>query len=67
MKPAIEPGLDFTAEVDVTGLGTEPSGLGDVTGLADAIRSAKEFELTTYLVESGRQVAAIVPVKRSTS
>jgi hypothetical protein len=51
------------AVVDVTGLGEEAeSGLGDVSGLADAIRSARDAGMTCYLTENGVSVAAIVPV-----
>lgn len=61
---SIEAGLDFMAAVNVTGLGDEPDGVGDVTGLADAIRAAREMGMSCYLTEHGVQVAAIVPVKR---
>jgi hypothetical protein len=61
---AVPAGLDFCAHVDVTGLGEErPDGLGDVTGLADAVRSAREHGGVCYLEDRGVQVAAIVPVR----
>lgn len=60
---AVPAGMDFCAVVDITGLGDErPDGLGDVTGLADAIRAAREHGTVCYLLDDGAQVAAIVPV-----
>jgi hypothetical protein len=64
-KFSIPPGLDFMAEVNVSRLGEErDDGLGDVTGLADAIGSARDKGLSCYLVQDGVPVAAIVPVRR---
>lgn len=61
---SIPPGLDFMTEVNVTRLGVErDDGLGDVTGLADAIASARDKGLSCYLTEGGVQVAAIIPVR----
>jgi hypothetical protein len=56
--------LDFMAVVDVTGLASEAGGVGDVTGFADAIESARDRGLSCYLVDDGIPVAAIVPVAR---
>ena len=56
--------LDFMAVVDVTGLGSEAGGVGDVIGLADAITAAQDKGLSSYLLEDGQPVAAIVPVAR---
>lgn len=61
---AIPGDLEFMAVVDVTGLGGEPRGIGDVTGLADAVKSARDLGQSCYLLEDGRPVAAIVPVSR---
>jgi hypothetical protein len=61
---SVPPGLDFTATVDVTGLGGEAGGGGDVTGLAGAIADARDKGLICYLEDAGVQVAAIVPVVR---
>lgn len=49
-------------QIDVTGLGDEPGGAGDVTGIADAIASAKTSHLPTLLLEHGYPVAKITPV-----
>ena len=54
--------LEFMAVVDVTGLGSEAGGVGDVIGLADAIESARDRRLSCYLTDHGVPVAAIVPV-----
>lgn len=56
--------LEFMSVVDVTGLGNEPGGTGDVTGLADAVRSARDHGMSCYLLEDGQPVAAVVPVAR---
>jgi hypothetical protein len=61
---AIPGDLEFMSCVDVTGLGDEPRGVGDVTGIAAAIASAKEHGLSCYLTEGGEPVVAIVPVRR---
>jgi hypothetical protein len=60
----VPPDYEFASEVDVTDLGCEPdrpAGIGDVTGLAHAIRSARDAGVTCFLTEHGRRVAAIVP------
>lgn len=51
-----------TAVINVTGLGDEPGGIGDVTGIAYAIKSARDYGAVTYLTEDGRSVAAIIGV-----
>lgn len=61
---AIPGDLEFMSCVDVTGLGVEPRGVGDVTGLADAIAAAQDKGMSCYLTEDGEPVAAIVPVRR---
>lgn len=61
---AIPGDLEFMSVVDVTGLGDEPRGIGDITGLADAIASAQDKGMSCYLLEGGEPVAAIVPVRR---
>lgn len=55
------------AELDVTGLGSEPGGVGDVMGFYDAIELAQAGPggsppAVTWLMRDGEQVAAIVPV-----
>jgi hypothetical protein len=60
-QPSIRPGLDFTAEMDVTGLTT--GNVEDVSGFAEAIRLARDSGISTYLIDNGRQVVAIVPVR----
>jgi hypothetical protein len=54
--------LEFMSVVNVTGLASEAGGTGDVTGLADAIESARDRGMSCYLLENGVPVAAIVPV-----
>ena len=54
------------AELDVTGLGSGPGGVGDVMGFYDAIQLAKPGPggsppAITWLMEDGQRVAAIVP------
>lgn len=64
-KASIPGDLDMAAKVDVTGLGSEQGALADVTGISDAIRTAREWNGVTYLTEHGRPVAAIVGVDGS--
>lgn len=53
---------DLLMQVDVTGLGREPSGLVDVTGLADGIDAVVRRGIHAVgLTEGGLLVAAIVP------
>lgn len=51
---------DMGAEIDVTGLGDEPGGVGDVSGIARAIENARKYGTVTYLTIDGWRVAAIV-------
>ena len=60
---SVAPDLDFVTEVNVTGLGDEPGGLADVTGLAGMISSVRDHGTIGYLTENGRRVAAVVPVR----
>jgi hypothetical protein len=62
-KYSVPPDVVSAAEIDVTGLGDEPDGLGDVRGLANAIRNIRRYgEGVTYLTDHGERVAAIVAV-----
>jgi hypothetical protein len=48
-------------EVDVTGLGAEPDGVADVTGLAQGLHLVRTAGLAIALVDGGEVVAFIIP------
>jgi hypothetical protein len=53
---------EILMQVDVTGLGREPSGIADVTGVADGIDAVVRRGIHAVgLTEAGLLVAAIVP------
>ena len=65
MATRIPADVTSAAEIDVTGLGFERGGLGDVTGIARAIEFARTRGAVCYLVVNRVRVAAIVGVEEA--